>query len=479
MEANKKNLFLTHKQTRDRIPLLKKITMKTLLLCFILLCGWFNSLVAQIATNQLDSLVNSLPTIANDKEKLFVLNSIAWNISYNDFQLGINYAFKAVEVAKKINHPQGLSKAYNTLGTIYSDLGMYDEAIKYYKLTLEINNKNNFKDGNASTYANIGNIYGYQNNNILAKQYFLLSNKQFKERNKLDSKIKTDLSLSTVFKELNMQDSAEYYLTEAFKTAKKTENDAYLIACLHIFKSRHELEKNNYAEALLYLQSAEEKFVKLNSTYDLFQIYSVYGELYYQQKKYSLAIKYYNKALNEYAENTSLALKSDVYKKLSDSYAAIQNYADAYKSQTAYIVISDSINKETSKNQLLAIENAYKNEKTQLELDNLRNTTHLQKVLIEKQNAQKIAMAIGLFLSITLAFFIFRSYTEKKKANDLITAQKLEVEKQKTIVEKAHLLLEEKNTEIIASIRYAKRIQDALMTSQKYIERNINRLKSL
>ncbi|PJA09903.1 MAG: hypothetical protein COX70_00450 [Flavobacteriales bacterium CG_4_10_14_0_2_um_filter_32_8] len=50
--------------------------------------------------------------------------------------------------------------------------------------------------------------------------------------------------------------------------------------------------------------------------------------------------------------------------------------------------------------------------------------------------------------------------------------------KQKAIIEKQKELVEEKNNEILASIRYAKRIQDALMTSQKYIERNIKRLKN-
>ena len=66
--------------------------------------------------------------------------------------------------------------------------------------------------------------------------------------------------------------------------------------------------------------------------------------------------------------------------------------------------------------------------------------------------------------------------TEKQK--QIIELQKVEVEKQKEVVEKAHQLLESKNAEIIASIRYAKRIQDALLTPQKYIERNINRLKN-
>jgi hypothetical protein len=50
-------------------------------------------------------------------------------------------------------------------------------------------------------------------------------------------------------------------------------------------------------------------------------------------------------------------------------------------------------------------------------------------------------------------------------------------QKQKVIIEKQKELVEEKQKEILDSIRYAKRIQDALLTSQMYIERNIKRLK--
>ena len=37
-------------------------------------------------------------------------------------------------------------------------------------------------------------------------------------------------------------------------------------------------------------------------------------------------------------------------------------------------------------------------------------------------------------------------------------------------------LIEEKQKEIIDSIYYARRIQRALLTSEKYIERNLNKL---
>lgn len=57
-----------------------------------------------------------------------------------------------------------------------------------------------------------------------------------------------------------------------------------------------------------------------------------------------------------------------------------------------------------------------------------------------------------------LAAFILYAYRNKVAANKLITMQKEEVEKQKIIIE-------EKNKEIVDSINYAKRIQNAILTS--------------
>jgi|TARA_R110000782_G_scaffold231061_1_gene317400 serine phosphatase RsbU (regulator of sigma subunit) len=424
--------------------------MKLKYLYYIIIFFIFSSsLSAQIPQQQIDSLINSLPSITDKQEKVNTLNVIAWNISYNDFQQGIDYALQSAKEAKAINYNKGLSKAYNTLGTIYADLGMYNEALKYYNITIEINKEYNLKDGMASAYANIANIHAHLQNFKTAKEYFLLSNNEFKALDKIDSKVKTDLSLSKVYKSLNQEDSAEYYLDEAFKSIKKKEANIHLLANVFLYKAQNELAKNNYAETLLYLQDAEEKFTKVNSPYDLFQVYNIYGELYYQQKKYNLAIKYYTEGLDKYSKNSTVTLKSDVYKGLSNSYLAIGNFAQAHAYQSKHMLITDSINKENSNNRLLAMENAFKNERSQLELDNLKNINKLQEAEIEKQNTQKIAMAIGFFLMLLLAFFIFRSYKQKKKSN---------------------LLLEEKNKEITDSITYAKRIQNAILPSDTTVK---------
>jgi serine phosphatase RsbU (regulator of sigma subunit) len=65
------------------------------------------------------------------------------------------------------------------------------------------------------------------------------------------------------------------------------------------------------------------------------------------------------------------------------------------------------------------------------------------------------------------AIFIYKNLRSQKKANHIIAAQKDEVELQKNIVE-------EKNTEITDSIRYAKRIQNAILTSDVYIKKHLN-----
>jgi len=67
---------------------------------------------------------------------------------------------------------------------------------------------------------------------------------------------------------------------------------------------------------------------------------------------------------------------------------------------------------------------------------------------------------------IIVAFQFYRSFRQKQKNNEIITLQKQEVEKQKDLVEA-------KQKEIVDSIHYAKKIQQSLLPTEKYIQRNL------
>ena len=73
-------------------------------------------------------------------------------------------------------------------------------------------------------------------------------------------------------------------------------------------------------------------------------------------------------------------------------------------------------------------------------------------------------ISIVLFLALILVIFVSRSLRINQKKNKIITEQKL--------------LVEEKQKEIIDSIRYAKRIQQSLMPSEKYVSKKIGELKN-
>ena len=70
----------------------------------------------------------------------------------------------------------------------------------------------------------------------------------------------------------------------------------------------------------------------------------------------------------------------------------------------------------------------------------------------------------GLLLVLIFALYIYRSLIQKKKANG-------EIIKQKNIIE-------EKQKDILDSIYYAKRIQQSLLPTDKYIDKNIKRLRN-
>lgn len=71
---------------------------------------------------------------------------------------------------------------------------------------------------------------------------------------------------------------------------------------------------------------------------------------------------------------------------------------------------------------------------------------------------------------ILIAVFFLKIILDRKKTNKILT------EKNKTI-EMKNKMLSAKNIEILSSINYARRIQNAQLPSEKYIFRKIKELK--
>ncbi|MFC2087308.1 SpoIIE family protein phosphatase, partial [Bacteroidota bacterium] len=102
---------------------------------------------------------------------------------------------------------------------------------------------------------------------------------------------------------------------------------------------------------------------------------------------------------------------------------------------------------------------------------------------LQKQKIIRNSFLIGFVLTLALAFFIFKSYREKKRANielqrkneeilqqkEEIESQRDEIEKQKEIAENQRDQIEIQNKVITSSINYAQKIQAAVLPLEETI----------
>ena len=201
------------------------------------------------------------------------------------------------------------------------------------------------------------------------------------------------------------------------------------------------------------------------------------GALYTTLKKYSLAEKYIKQAYKLAEEIGSLERLKEVNKTFSQLYEQTNRSALALKYYKLYIQYRDSIfNNENTKKSIqqemkftyekkAAADSAIVEEEKKIEQIKL----NMSEAQLKQEKTQRFALYGGLSLVMVFAGFMVKRFQVTNRQKKLIGEQKKIVEDQKNIVE-------EKQKEILDSIHYAKRIQTALLTNEKYIERNLNKL---
>ncbi|MBA3664975.1 MAG: SpoIIE family protein phosphatase [Bacteroidetes bacterium] len=126
--------------------------------------------------------------------------------------------------------------------------------------------------------------------------------------------------------------------------------------------------------------------------------------------------------------------------------------------------------------QIADLNSKYDAVKKQEEISKLKNENQkgINLLILKNSQLNSSQQAIVVFLLIiilfvVLVFFVIRSNILRKKANRTLVQQKEIIEKQKTEVEDQKHLIEEKQKEIIDSISYAKRLQEAILPPKEFV----------
>jgi len=436
--------------------------------CFFATCiFYFFFCTAQ--NREIDSLKRASLTAKEDTTRVRILADLSWSLMQGgNYDSAIYYSNKALMLAASpilngSGWPKGIAYANNTLGVIYFNKGFYPLALHHYYSALRIQEQLGDQRGIASIHNGIGNIYGIQNQFDLALKNHLAA---LKIRKKIGNKRGMANSYGNI--------GNLYYNRNNWAEALR---NYYLSLDLMMQTGNQQGIANAYGNiGLVYL--AENRYDDaLQSQYASLKIHEAIGDvqgqeityinlaiIFSKEKKYSQAESFANKAVSVSKEIGDLESMKDAFHTLSEICEMTGRHKEAYLHYRSYIVARDSLLNEENTKESMRLEMNY-------EFDKKEAATKLEQekkeviALAEKRRQKIILLAISGFGILVLAFavFAYRSFLQKQKANLAITRQKE--------------LIEEKQKEILDSIHYARRIQAALFTSEKYIGRTLKRLK--
>lgn len=436
---------------------------------YFFLPSLFGSKILVSQNNQIDSLRSEIATLKEDSSKAKRLNYYGREFfDRGDYITAMEFTKNALKISLQKNYKYGQAMAYNNLALILFYRGEVPEALKYNYSCLKLWQELKNKKGIANSYNNIGNIFDELKNYPEALKNHLLSLSLKKEIGDKVGIADSYNNLGLLNESLQNEKEALKYYRLSFDIDKEL-NDELGMSISYVNIGYIYEKRKDYREALVNYLAGYNLSKKIKDNEHLANSSIFIGGAYLKLNDLSSARQFLDRALT-----ASLKIKS--YADIRDSYfnrylleVAEKNKHAAFENYKQYIIYRDSISNEENTKKTVQTQMQYEFDKKEAALKADQDKKDL--LAAEEKNRQEIviySISTGLFLVILLAFAISRSLYQNRIKNRIIMQQKELVEKQKH-------LIEEKQKEVLDSIYYARRIQRSLLTSEKYIAKQLAR----
>jgi serine phosphatase RsbU (regulator of sigma subunit) len=448
-----------------------------------------------IAQDDPELIKKQIDTAKNPTTKVDLLNELSLIEINNDPELAREYAGQAAALARKNNYQNGLGFALYNLGNVNYYLDEYNEGLARMDSSKVIFENENNQKGLGYSYDTKGEIYTLMGNYRDALKALFESLKYFTSAGDNIGMARVNNNIGLIHYYQKNYDESLKYFRQALKTADETR-----IGDASLYIGRVYVEMNNFTEAKKYLFKAQEIGMKNGDNYIVSDYYylmgridAFYGEtdlalsellksldmkneiednqgmalvcvqagnLFFLKKEPMMAMKYFMLAKNIATEIGVREELKDACRGLSNTYSYLGKYDSAYFYLDQHNKIyQDLINEEASK-KLAELEATLTAQKREAQVESERKIEAFTRNVMVWSGIAIILVLLGV------AYLMYTRYKMKKKANDELSMKNEEITKQKEIIEA-------KNRDIMDSIRYAKRIQEAILPANDIIAANI------
>jgi serine phosphatase RsbU (regulator of sigma subunit) len=377
---------------------------------------------------------------------------------------------KSIAIRTSINDELGLAACYSFLGLTYAHLGDYMRGIEYIQMSITIREKNNDKRGLANSYLNLYKIYIDIGEADKALESELKSLDICNEINDLQCVSGRLTNLGEIYQNRGDYSKALNYHFMALAISKQI-NIRNRIADVHKNIAQNYNFTKKYDDAIKHIDSCVAIRKSIGDEEGLVSATLVLSQINYNQNRIKDAIENGNLALNSSLKLKLPYLIKDAHLVLSNAFSQQHNNDKSLFHFKQYIILRDSLYNIDKTKEIVRKELEFNFNKKQ-ELQKLEVAKKLAETDAESRKQQLIIAfsVIAVILLSSLLIFAIWQYRLKIKSekqlqflNSDLNLKNFQLEENSLVIETQHTTIHQKNKEITDSIRYAQKIQTAMM----------------
>ncbi|MEQ8363738.1 MAG: tetratricopeptide repeat-containing sensor histidine kinase [Cyclobacteriaceae bacterium] len=361
----------------------------------------------------------------NDQIK-FLLNNLAMTHSdFANYDKSLDYNFQSLQFRQREGKAVDISIALNNIGIVYSSLQDYENALNYFIQSKDLKESNGISYDLDRAYTNIALAHFNLENYDLALDNISKVLKICVDGCNEEIQVEAHYALAKISMKKNLLSKARGELDKTIMIARRIGSIMYESQALHL-NAVIELKENKPNKALTYLNESRSALVGTNLRDQTLNNYLLYISIYNDLGDYQSASEFQQK----YIELNREIFSGDLIKNIS-------------RIQTEHEE-RENIKTIAAKDQVLA----------------------LQDEIIARQKQQYAFIITITFLTLGLAFVMYRANQSQRKINQELAKAKETIQTQNEMLSNANLQLEseveERTRELVESNESLVKVNDEM-----------------
>ena len=372
----------------------------------------------------------------------------------DNYDIGEKHLFTALEKAKNQKFEEGIAWASFHIGDLRILEGKYGTAIQYLNSSYDLFVELNCKEGEGLALNAIGLIYLDQEDFQKAQTFFKRALETGDDITHGDSYT----NLAELYLQMEAYSKAQVYANLALKQAIKNEDEYVKSTALDVLGAVS-MVRNDLFQAEIYFRESIELKEHLQDQKGASSSYLQLSEIKQKMNQKEFAFEYMMKAYRMADEVGANQEIRDAAYVISKYYARNGSYDSAFYYQNRFVELNESLINEQVQKKIAQMEGEKTKKENELKFAKLENQKRLEK----ETTSFYLLLAIGGLVILLGALYLFYyRYKVKKRSFDSL--------------EQKNKVIEDQNQNILESIRYAQRLQEAILPGSEILQ---NAFKSI